>query len=32
VRFYCFQEGRVALTAACRGFERQNITAAYFGT
>jgi branched-chain amino acid transport system ATP-binding protein len=31
-RFYCFQEGRVALTAGCRGFDRHNITAAYFGT
>jgi branched-chain amino acid transport system ATP-binding protein len=31
-RFYCFQEGRVALTAATRGFDRQQITAAYFGT
>jgi branched-chain amino acid transport system ATP-binding protein len=30
-RFYCFQEGRVALTAACRGFDRQAITSAYFG-
>ncbi|HET7597020.1 MAG TPA: ABC transporter ATP-binding protein [Burkholderiales bacterium] len=32
VRFYCFQEGRVALTAATQGFDRQQITAAYFGT
>ena len=31
-RFYCFQEGRVALTAPCQGFDRSNITAAYFGT
>ena len=30
-RFYCFQEGRVALTAACRGFDRAAITSAYFG-
>ena len=30
-RFYCFQEGRVALTAACRGFDRDAITSAYFG-
>jgi branched-chain amino acid transport system ATP-binding protein len=31
-RFYCFQEGRVALSAATRGFDRTQITAAYFGT
>lgn len=30
-RFYCFQEGRVALTAQCRGFDRAAITSAYFG-
>jgi branched-chain amino acid transport system ATP-binding protein len=30
-RFYCLQEGRVALTAQCRGFDRQAITSAYFG-
>jgi len=30
-RFYCFQEGRVALTAACRDFDRAAITSAYFG-
>ena len=30
-RFYCFQEGRLALTAATEGFDRQAITAAYFG-
>jgi len=30
-RFYCFQEGRVALAAACRGFDRAAITSAYFG-
>lgn len=30
-RFYCFQEGRVALSAACSGFDRQAITNAYFG-
>ena len=31
-RFYCFQEGRVALAAPTSGFDRQAITAAYFGT
>jgi branched-chain amino acid transport system ATP-binding protein len=30
-RFYCFQEGRVALAAPCRGFDRAAITSAYFG-
>ena len=30
-RFYCFQEGRVALTAATEGFDRELITKAYFG-
>jgi branched-chain amino acid transport system ATP-binding protein len=30
-RFYCLQEGRVALTAPCRGFARETITKAYFG-
>ncbi len=30
-RFYCLQEGRVALTAPCRGFARETITRAYFG-
>ncbi|HUZ75332.1 MAG TPA: ABC transporter ATP-binding protein [Stellaceae bacterium] len=30
-RFYCFQEGRVALAADCRGFDRQAIAGAYFG-
>jgi branched-chain amino acid transport system ATP-binding protein len=30
-RFYCFQEGRVALTAQCRGFDRAAITSTYFG-
>ena len=30
-RFYCFLEGRVALTAPCRGFDRGAITSAYFG-
>jgi branched-chain amino acid transport system ATP-binding protein len=30
-RFYCFQEGRLALTAPTRGFDRSAITAAYFG-
>jgi branched-chain amino acid transport system ATP-binding protein len=31
VRFYCLQEGRVALTAPTRDFDRGAITAAYFG-
>jgi branched-chain amino acid transport system ATP-binding protein len=30
-RFYCLQEGRVALTAPTQGFDRDAITAAYFG-
>ena len=30
-RFYCFLEGRVALTAQCHGFDRTAITSAYFG-
>jgi branched-chain amino acid transport system ATP-binding protein len=30
-RFYCLQEGRVALTSACQGFDRQAISTAYFG-
>jgi branched-chain amino acid transport system ATP-binding protein len=30
-RFYCLQEGRVALTAECSGFDRAAITSAYFG-
>jgi branched-chain amino acid transport system ATP-binding protein len=30
-RFYCFQEGRLALTAPTKGFDRTAITAAYFG-
>jgi branched-chain amino acid transport system ATP-binding protein len=30
-RFYCFQEGRVALVAESRGFDRDAITSAYFG-
>jgi len=30
-RFYCFQEGRLALTAPTEGFDRQAITSAYFG-
>jgi branched-chain amino acid transport system ATP-binding protein len=30
-RFYCFQEGRLALTAPTRNFDRAAITAAYFG-
>jgi branched-chain amino acid transport system ATP-binding protein len=30
-RFYCFLEGRVALTADSRGFDRAAITSAYFG-
>lgn len=31
VRFYCLQEGRLALTAPTKGFDRAAITAAYFG-
>jgi len=30
-RFYCFQEGRLALTAPTKDFDRAAITAAYFG-
>jgi branched-chain amino acid transport system ATP-binding protein len=30
-RFYCFQEGRIALTAQARGFDRHALTSAYFG-
>jgi len=30
-RFYCFQEGHLALTAPTRDFDRAAITAAYFG-
>ncbi len=30
-RFYCFQEGRLALTAPTKNFDRTAITAAYFG-
>jgi len=30
-RFYCLQEGRVALTAPCRGVDRASIASAYFG-
>jgi len=30
-RFYCFQEGRLALSAPTRDFDRTAITAAYFG-
>jgi len=30
-RFYCFLEGRVALTAPSHGFNRAAITSAYFG-
>jgi branched-chain amino acid transport system ATP-binding protein len=30
-RFYCFQEGRLALTAPTENFDRSAITAAYFG-
>jgi branched-chain amino acid transport system ATP-binding protein len=30
-RFYCFQEGRLALTAPTKDFNRAAITAAYFG-
>ena len=31
-RFYCFQEGRLALTAPTKGFDRAAISAAYFGS
>ena len=31
VRFYCFQEGRLALSAPTENFDRSAITAAYFG-
>lgn len=30
-RFYCFQEGRLALNAPTKNFDRAAITAAYFG-
>jgi branched-chain amino acid transport system ATP-binding protein len=30
-RFYCFQEGRLALSAPTENFDRAAITAAYFG-
>ena len=30
-RFYCFQEGRLALSAPTEDFDRAAITAAYFG-
>jgi branched-chain amino acid transport system ATP-binding protein len=30
-RFYCFQEGRMALNAPTKDFDRATITAAYFG-
>ncbi len=30
-RFYCFQEGRLALSAPTKNFDRTAITAAYFG-
>jgi branched-chain amino acid transport system ATP-binding protein len=30
-RFYCFQEGHLALTALTKGFDSAAITAAYFG-
>jgi branched-chain amino acid transport system ATP-binding protein len=30
-RFYCFQEGRLALSAPTRNFDRAALTAAYFG-
>jgi branched-chain amino acid transport system ATP-binding protein len=30
-RFYCLQEGRVSLTGTAAGFDRDAITAAYFG-
>jgi branched-chain amino acid transport system ATP-binding protein len=31
VRFYCFLEGRLALSELSKGFDRAAITAAYFG-
>ena len=31
VRFYCFQEGHLALNAPTKDFDRAAITAAYFG-
>jgi branched-chain amino acid transport system ATP-binding protein len=31
-RFYCFQEGRLALVAPTKNFDRAALTAAYFGT
>jgi branched-chain amino acid transport system ATP-binding protein len=31
VRFYCFQEGHLALTSPTKNFDRAAITAAYFG-
>ena len=31
VRFFCFQEGRLALSAPTKDFDRAAITAAYFG-
>jgi branched-chain amino acid transport system ATP-binding protein len=31
VRFYCFQEGRLALSAPTKDFDRAALTAAYFG-
>jgi branched-chain amino acid transport system ATP-binding protein len=30
-RFYCFQEGRLALSAPTQNFDRAALTAAYFG-
>jgi branched-chain amino acid transport system ATP-binding protein len=30
-RFYCFQEGRVSLSGTARGYDREAVTAAYFG-
>jgi branched-chain amino acid transport system ATP-binding protein len=30
-RFYCFQEGRMALSAPTKDFDRAALTAAYFG-
>ncbi len=30
-RFYCFQEGRIALTARSQGFDPHALTDAYFG-
>ncbi len=31
-RFYCLQEGRVTLSGRASGYDREAVTAAYFGT